>query len=112
VVVTVVSFEEQTRGWLAQVTKAKTAEKLSAAYVRLRNLLEHYCRRRVLDFDSAAAGHYYLELQKAKIKVGTMDLRIAAIVMAHDALLISRNLSHFSKVPGLHVEDWTLPPEE
>jgi tRNA(fMet)-specific endonuclease VapC len=111
VAVTVVSFEEQTRGWLAQVAKAKTAEKLSAAYVRLRNLLEHSCRRRVLDFDPAAAGRYQ-ELQKAKLKVGTMDLRIAAIVMAHDALLLSRNLSHFRKVPGLRVEDWTTPPQE
>jgi tRNA(fMet)-specific endonuclease VapC len=40
-----------------------------------------------------------------------MDLKIAAIVLAHDATLLSRNLSDFRKVPGLKVEDWTLTSE-
>ena len=43
-----------------------------------------------------------------KIRIGTMDLRIAAITFAHDALLLSKNLTDFRKVPGLHVEDWTV----
>jgi len=38
-----------------------------------------------------------------------MDLKIAAIALAQDALLISRNLVHFRSVPGLKVEDWTRP---
>ena len=37
-----------------------------------------------------------------------MDLKIAAIVLANGATLLSRNLSDFRKVPGLKVEDWTL----
>jgi tRNA(fMet)-specific endonuclease VapC len=37
-----------------------------------------------------------------------MDLKIAAIVLTHNALLISRNLKDFRKVPGLKVEDWTV----
>ena len=43
-----------------------------------------------------------------KMRVGTMDFRIAAIALAHDALLLSRNLTDFRKVPGLRVEDWTV----
>ena len=35
-----------------------------------------------------------------------MDLKIAAIAVSHDALLLSRNLVHFQKVPGLRVENW------
>jgi tRNA(fMet)-specific endonuclease VapC len=38
-----------------------------------------------------------------------MDLKIAAIVLAHDATPLSKNLSDFGKVPGLKVADWTLP---
>jgi tRNA(fMet)-specific endonuclease VapC len=37
-----------------------------------------------------------------------MDLRIAAIALAHDALLLSRNLKDFRKVPGLCVDDWIV----
>ena len=34
---------------------------------------------------------------------------IAAIVLCHDATLISRNLSDFGRVPGLKVDDLTRP---
>lgn len=40
-----------------------------------------------------------------------MDVRIASIVLANDALLISRNLRDFERVPGLGVEDWPSRPE-
>ena len=42
----------------------------------------------------------------ARIRIGTMDLKIAAIALANDAILLSRNLTDFSKVPALRVEDW------
>jgi predicted nucleic acid-binding protein len=43
---------------------------------------------------------------------GTMDLKIAAIVLSHDGTLLSKNLSDFRKVPRLKVADWTLPGED
>jgi predicted nucleic acid-binding protein len=36
-----------------------------------------------------------------------MDLKIAAIALATDELLISANLRDFRKIPGFSVEDWT-----
>lgn len=35
-----------------------------------------------------------------------MDLKIAAICLAHDAMLLTRNLSDFRHIPGLRVENW------
>jgi len=38
--------------------------------------------------------------------LGTMDLRIAAMALAWDALLLSADLTDFQRVPGLKVENW------
>ncbi len=46
------------------------------------------------------------ELRKLLRRVGTMDLKIAAICLVHDATLITRNLADFGQVPGLRVENW------
>lgn len=37
-----------------------------------------------------------------------MGLKIAAIALANNATLLSKNLRDFSKVPGLKVEDWSV----
>ena len=37
------------------------------------------------------------------------EVRIAAIVLTHEATLLTKNSSDFRKVPGLKVSDWTLP---
>jgi tRNA(fMet)-specific endonuclease VapC len=39
--------------------------------------------------------------------MGTMDLKITAMVLLREATLLSRNLADFGQVPGLQVEDWT-----
>ena len=48
----------------------------------------------------------FVSLQKQPVRSGTMDLKIAAIALAHDALLLTRNLVDFDKVPNLRVENW------
>jgi tRNA(fMet)-specific endonuclease VapC len=40
-----------------------------------------------------------------------MDLKIAAIVLAHDATLLTRNQKDFSQIQGLKIEDWSAPLE-
>ena len=48
-----------------------------------------------------------LDLRRLKIRIGTMDLKIAASCLCDDALLLTRNTVDYSKVPGLRFEDWT-----
>jgi tRNA(fMet)-specific endonuclease VapC len=57
-----------------------------------------------LDLKSASV---FEEFDKKRLRVATMDLRFAAIAMAHDLILLTRNIRDFSKVPGLLTEDWT-----
>ncbi len=106
VAVSIISFEEQMRGWLAFIARAKSSNQQTKAYAELHALLEDFATRPVLDFDQRCAAEFE-QLRRSKVRIGTMDMKIAAISISHDALLLSRNLTDFRKVPGLRVEDWT-----
>ena len=102
---TIITFEEQTRGWLAWIAKSKTLAQEIERYRDLKKMIESYRNVKILDFDEIAASHFAM-LRKEHRRIGTMDLKIAAIVIAHNATLLSRNLKDFGKIPTLQVEDW------
>jgi len=108
VVTTVITYEEQSRGRLACVNAAHSPQQLAVAYAHLRQHALNYRQIPIIPFDAAAA-QTAAQLQKSRLRLGTLDLRIAAIVVNHNALLVSRNLRDFRKVPQLRVADWTLP---
>lgn len=101
---TAVSLEEQMRGWLAAINRAKIQDQ-PLYYLRLSGLVEFYSRWQIVQFDDPAAERF-AALRKAGIRIGTMDLKIAAIAISHTAMLLSANLRDFNQVPGLRVEDW------
>lgn len=103
---TIISFEEHMRGWLAFIARCKTLEDQIYAYERLHRFLESYRKTQVLDFDGKAADEF-VRLKTLKVRVGTMDLKIAAITISNKAILVSRNLKDFDQVPNLNVQDWT-----
>ncbi len=84
--VTVITLEEQMRGWLAEI-------------VRFFNAWE------IVAFDDAAAAHSAV-LRKSRLRTGTMDLKIASIALAQDALLLTANTQDFARVAGLRFENW------
>jgi len=101
----IINFEEQTRGWLSVLARSRSLDEQVAAYRRLKRLLRNYLTIEVLDFDAPA--EEFERLQGLRLLIGTMDLKIAAIALAHNATVLTRNVKDFSLVPGLHVEDWT-----
>ncbi|MEW4570585.1 type II toxin-antitoxin system VapC family toxin [Tautonia sp. JC769] len=107
---TIITYEEQTRGWLAYVSKARTMPEQIVAYQRLQDHLDCYRRIDVVPFDEQAAIEFQ-RLRQARVRIGTMDLKIAAIALARDATLVTRNLGDFARVPGLRAEDWTSDQE-
>ena len=98
--ITVITYEEQTRGWLDYKAHAKPGIEEVNAYAKLKKHLEGYRAITLLDFCLDAAAELQ-RLRRMRIRVGTMDLKIAAIALVHDATLLSANLRHFDKVPGL-----------
>jgi tRNA(fMet)-specific endonuclease VapC len=106
VAVTVVSFEEQTRGWLARIGQQSVTANQVRAYGELKRLLQSYCFITVMDFDDAAALQFD-QLRSQYRRHGTMDLKIAAVALAHNAILITRNTRDFGAIANLHIEDWS-----
>jgi tRNA(fMet)-specific endonuclease VapC len=104
--VSVVSFHEQALGANQKISQARTPEKLVRAYELMFNVIELYRSFPVIKFDTAAQGTFE-SLKANKIRIGTMDLRIAATALAHNLTVVTRNASDFGKVPGLRTEDWT-----
>ena len=102
---TIVSYEEQCKGWLAKTLKEKE-EALLRAYVQLGQHLEIYAGMIVLPYD--ARSHVIFQtLHSQRVRIGTQDLKIAAIVLANDATVLTRNTKDFSRVPNLKFEDWS-----
>jgi tRNA(fMet)-specific endonuclease VapC len=63
----------------------------------------------VLPFDEAAADVYgplRAQLESAGKRLDEPDLRIASITLAHDLTLVTANVRHFDRIPGLTVENW------
>ncbi len=106
ILTTIVNFEEQMRGWLSYLAKSRTVVQQVEAYRRLTRHLEYYRQIPVLDFGEAAAVEYQ-RLRKLQPRIGSLDLKIAAIVLSTGGTLLSRNLSDFRQISGLKVEDWT-----
>jgi len=102
---TVVSVEEQMRGWLAEIKKHHDILEQISAYDRLINMVQFFQEWTIIRLDEAASEEF-IRLKKMKVRVGTRDLKIAAIAPAQHALLLSANLRDFQKVPGLRVENW------
>lgn len=60
-----------------------------------------------LPFNEESA-RQFATLKRLRLKVGSQDLLIASIVLVHKATLLTRNSRHFSQVPGLLIEDWSV----
>ena len=105
-ITTIITFEEQMRGWMSHLARTRVLTQQVEAYERLKEFLDRYLKLTVLKFDAAAATEFE-RLKQSRIRIGTMDLKIAAIALSHDATVLTRNIKDFSRVPGVRVEDWS-----
>jgi predicted nucleic acid-binding protein len=70
---------------------------------------EVWPRLQVLSFDSTAAAEYArirFDLEVSGTPLAEPDLRIAAIAVSRRMTLVTGNVRHFERVPGLAVENW------
>lgn len=65
----------------------------------------------VLPLTQAAAtqaAQLYAQTRQAGTPVDDIDLLIAGIALANNMAIATHNVAHFSKIPGLIVEDWCV----
>jgi tRNA(fMet)-specific endonuclease VapC len=101
----IISYEEQFRGWMGLLKRVHSDDHLLLAYRSLRETHEFYCVLRVLDFDQKALAIYH-GLRRLHRRAGTMDLRIAATALAADAILVTRNIQDFDVIENLKLDNW------
>ena len=102
---TVVTMEEQMRGWLALINRSRDVSGQVSPYDNLNGVVSYFSRWVRLPFSNAAAA-MFTQLRSQKLRIGTMDLKIASIALTTNCTLLSANLRDFQQVPNLVVEDW------
>ena len=108
--ITAVTVEERMQGWLSAIRRSSApsqTDRLVWAYVGLRQTVRYVNEFRILDWSEAAA-RQFADWRREGVRIGTQDLRIAAIAMTIDAVVVTRNQKDFLQVPGLRIEDWTV----
>jgi tRNA(fMet)-specific endonuclease VapC len=103
----VVSFHEQILGAHNFINRARTSADVIRGYALLSETLQSFATAPILPLDAGAIA-IFDELRGKRVRVSTMDLRIAAIALSHNLVLLTRNVSDFSKVPDLVTQDWTV----
>jgi tRNA(fMet)-specific endonuclease VapC len=106
-ITTVVTVEEQIRGRMKQLAEAKTDATRSQAYEWLTETIRFLNAFEVLQY-TVEAQQTFVRLRSERVRIGTRDLRIASIVLAHGGIVLTRNRKDFAQVPGLTIEDWSF----
>ena len=104
--IAIVTLEEQMRGRLNKVRRAKSDDEIVRAYKSLHSMFLYFQSIIIIDFDEKSQG-IFRDFRRRKIRIGTQDLRIAAVALAHDATVVTRNRQDFESVPLLKIEDWS-----
>nr|WP_275974158.1 type II toxin-antitoxin system VapC family toxin [Argonema galeatum] len=102
----IVSFHEQVIGAHTFITRSQTPANTVRGYILLMEIIQGFSAAPILPFDPGAAT-VFEELRSQRVRIATMDLRIAAIALSRNLVLLTRNISDFSRVRGLMTEDWT-----
>jgi tRNA(fMet)-specific endonuclease VapC len=108
VAVSVLSVQEQMKGWLARLNRLRTPPQFADWYDRLANrMFPVWQRNALLSFPEPAILRFE-QLRSLRLNVGNMDLRIAAVALENGLKVVTRNQRDFGRVPGLTTEDWSV----
>jgi Predicted nucleic acid-binding protein, contains PIN domain len=105
---TSVTVEEQLKGRLAYIYRYRNSPlQLVQGHAALVRTIYYFARWNVLSV-SAEAEVLVRQLRQQRIRIGSQDLRIAALALLYSFTVVTSNVRDFSQVPDLSVVDWTV----
>jgi tRNA(fMet)-specific endonuclease VapC len=105
---TLVTVEEQLKGRLAYIHRYRNHPlRLAQGQHALVRTIYYFARRNILSV-SEEAEVLVRQLRQQRIRIGSQDLRIAALALLHGFTVVTSNVRDFSQVPNLSVVDWTI----
>jgi tRNA(fMet)-specific endonuclease VapC len=107
VAISAVTVEEVFRGRLAAISRARDGQMRILQYRHLLESLDLVNAFPKSHFDQASENEYQ-QLRSLRLRVGSQDLKIAAVARANNLTVLSRNRRDFGQVPGLIVDDWSV----
>lgn len=105
--VSIVTVQESIRGRMALLGRQPSSARLVEAYRHFHAAVRFFQSINIVAFDLDCAQRVE-ELRALRLRVGTLDLRIAATALVHGFTLVTRNRQDFGKVPNLTIEDWSV----
>ncbi len=102
-----ISIEETLRGRLAPLARGLTGINRVKAYAHLAAAVEMLTLFPLVPFYLASESQFQ-QLHAARLRVGTQDLKIAAIALTKNLTLLTRNHRDFGRIPGLALADWSV----
>ena len=94
---------------IERLPRSKRRETLQDRYEFVRAELQ---RAEWTDEVSHRFGVIKAALEKKGQRIEDFDAAIAAHAPESEAVLVTANLEHMVRVPGLTIEDWSLPPSQ
>jgi tRNA(fMet)-specific endonuclease VapC len=102
-----VSAQEYLKGRLAALARHQSGPLQVQAYANLVATLQLLRQFPIVDFDAACEAQSQ-RLRALRLRVGSQDLRIAAVALTHGLVLLTRNRRDFAPIPGLQLDDWSV----
>ena len=103
---TVITVEEQLRGRIDRVRRARNDEEVVRAYRNVLATALYFRTITIIGFDEQAQT-IFKQLRAQGIPIGTQDLQIAAIALSRRATLVTRDVRDFTTIPSLGIVGWS-----
>ena len=101
----VITLEEQSRSWIAELGRRRIVRDQVLPYARLLDMFDFFAEWEVIPFSEVAAA-VFESMRSNRVRIASTDLKIASIALANNLVLLTANTRDFEKVPGLRFENW------